>query len=163
MDIKNIDTTIYENRIKLGLCNEKIFKKILDETDIIFEETNRYYTFDYLYNTENDIIFVELKTRKIKLISYDTAIIAKNKLVFFDRLTDKRTKHLYIIYGFLNKSEDNIEYYYIKFNKKLFKTFNEKIIFNKLHLEIPTSLLKPFEYFKKDIQFDLNIDNDIDL
>lgn len=163
MDIKRLDTTIYENRITLGLNNEKVFKKKLDETDIIFKETDRYYTFDYIHNNDNNIIFLELKTRKIKLLSYDTAIIAKNKLLFFDKLIDKRRKHLYIMYGFVNDINNNLEYYYIKFHKKTFRTFKEKIIFNKVHLEIPIELLKPFKYFKNDIQFDLKIDTDLDL
>jgi len=163
MDIKILDTSIYEHRITLGLDNEKVFKKKLDETDFIFKETDRYYTFDYVHNDDNNIIFLELKTRQIKLISYETAIIAKNKLLFFDRLTDKRKKHLYIMYGFVNNSNNDLEYYYIKFHKKTFRTFKEKLIFNKVHLEIPTSLLKPFEDFKNDIQFDLKIDNDLDL
>lgn len=162
MEFINLDTNEYQNRITLGLNNEKNFKKNLDQTSINFIETNRYFTFDYYYQTNNNLIFIELKTRTFKKNTYNTAIIAKNKLTYFLEYNTSKLKSLYLVYGFVNNNNSDIEYYYLKFNKKIFKTFKLKTIFNKIHFEIPIVLLKPFNNFMNDIQFDLTIRNNID-
>jgi len=126
-----------------GEKNETNFYNILKQnglTNII--RTEKYTPYDYYFKLNNMNIYIELKTRCIKKEAFDTTILAVNKVNFFNNDINKRNKIFYAIFGFITET-NNMEYYYIKYDKELFNTYNDKkLIYNKYHYEIPITDLK---------------------
>jgi len=126
-----------------GEKNETNFYNILKQnglTNII--RTEKYTPYDYYFKLNNMNIYIELKTRCIKKEAFDTTILAVNKVNFFNNDIIKRNKIFYVIFGFITET-NNRNFYYIKYDKELFNTYNDKkLIYNKYHYEIPITDLK---------------------
>ena len=64
----------------------------------------------------------------------------------------KKNKKFYAIFGFITDSKE-MEYFYIKYDAKLFDNFSKQVIFNKQHFNIPIEYLKQIEdfYYELDV------------
>ena len=124
------------NQEQFGDINEKSFYNILKQNGINnIIRTDKYTPYDFKIKLNNKIVYIELKTRTISKDQYDTTILAKNKIDFFnDR--PKKNKIFYAIFGFITDIKE-MEYYFIKYDKDLFNTYKNQVIFNKDHYEIP--------------------------
>lgn len=150
-DITLINTSNKNERLNYGFDNENNFFKLLKTIDNEFKQTKQFNLLDFNLIKKNYNIFGELKTRKCKLNTFSSSIIGLNKLLYYDNIVSDIKKVLYIFFGFLSDDNKNIVYYYIKFNREIFKTFNNITVFNKIHIEIPVNLLIPFENFNTEI------------
>jgi hypothetical protein len=129
------------NQEQYGDINETSFYNILKQngiTNII--RTDKYTPYDFKIKLNNKIVYIELKTRTISKDQYDTTILAKNKIDFFNDIP-KKNKIFYAIFGFMTEKKD-MEYYYIKYDANLFDTYKNQVIFNKDHYEIPITDLR---------------------
>lgn len=129
------------NQEQFGDINEKSFYNILKQngvTNII--RTDKYTPYDFKIKLNNKIVYIELKTRTISKDQYDTTILAKNKIDFFNDIP-KKNKIFYAIFGFITDIKE-MEYYFIKYDKDLFNTYKNQVIFNKDHYEIPITDLR---------------------
>ena len=121
---------------QFGDINETSFYNILKQNGIVnIKRTDKYCYYDYKIKLGNKIIYIELKTRKIRKEQYDTTILALNKVNFFIDIP-KRNKLFYAVFGFITET-NNMEYYYIKYDEDLFNSYQRQVIFNKEHFKIP--------------------------
>lgn len=90
------------------ITNHELLQLYLDTT---LERKGGYAVFDY--ENPNKTVFVELKSRRIKHDTYDTAIIGLNKVAFSDHLTDAE-------FWFAFCYSDGL--YVIKYDKTIFDT-----------------------------------------
>ena len=105
---------------QFGEKNETDFYNILKQNGIVnITQTDKYSPYDFKIKLNNIHIYIELKTRFIKKEAYDTTILAKNKIDFFNDIP-KRNKVFYAIFGFMTEKE--LEYYYIKYDTDLFNS-----------------------------------------
>ncbi len=147
--IENPNTNTLQGRLKFGLGNEIFFLEIIENLGIHLEGNNndtddRFNWCDFTYKKNNLNIFIELKSRTISKDRFDTSILAINKVQSYKKNKIKDEKNIFlIVFGFV-KQED-MEYFYLKYDKELFKTFETREIFNKLHYKIPINLLKPVD------------------
>jgi len=163
-DIININTNNLNDRVSYGNNNEIIFLKILKNINTDFKKIQYVYSkLDYVLTYTNNKntggcpdersfgqppnnIYIELKTRTITINKFNTTIFPVGKLEYFNSLG--KNNELYICYGFIDDIDNKIiNFYFIKYNKTIFSTFNITTIFNKIHFEIPINLLQPFKYF----------------
>ena len=129
----------------IGLKTEREILKILnDKKTKVFKMTSQYHTFDYV--DEDELIYVELKSRRCTSRTFNTSIISDHKIQVAKKLKKEDKNHkIYFIFKFL----DCIKC--IKYNRKLFKTFNSKDITRRdrnvtaLHIEIPVELMDNLE------------------
>lgn len=129
------------NQEQFGDINEKSFYNILKQNGINnIIRTDKYTPYDFKIKLNNKIVYIELKTRTISKDQYDTTILAKNKIDFFNDIP-KQNKIFYAIFGFITDTKE-MEYYYIKYDKDLFNTYKNQVIFNKDHYEIPITDLR---------------------
>jgi hypothetical protein len=91
------------------MTNLDILQNFLDTT---LERKGGYAVFDY--ENPSKTIFVELKTRRIRHDTYDTALIGLNKVAFCNTIND-------VDYWFAYCYTDGI--FVIKYDKELFDTF----------------------------------------
>jgi hypothetical protein len=91
------------------MTNLDVLQTFLDTT---LERKGGYAVFDY--ENPSKTIFVELKTRRIRHDTYDTALIGFNKVAFCNTIND-------VDYWFAYCYTDGI--FVIKFDKELFDTF----------------------------------------
>jgi len=125
---------------QFGEKNETDFYNILKQNGIVnITQTDKYSPYDFKIKLNNIHIYIELKTRFIKKEAYDTTILAKNKIDFFNDIP-KRNKVFYAIFGFMTEKE--LEYYYIKYDTDLFNSYEKQTILNKVHYEIPITDLR---------------------
>lgn len=139
--------TIYEKQVNYGLNSEKIFFELLkSKSNLDFQITPRYDIFDFQYISPEKKIYIELKTRTIQKDKYETTLIAKNKINYFEKINHKN-KSLYLVFGFKRSitTHNNYDYYYLIYDKDLFDSFMIEEILYKLHYLIPVELLKPFD------------------
>ena len=129
------------NQEQFGDINEKSFYNILKQNGINnIIRTDKYTPYDFKIKLNNKIVYIELKTRTISKEEYDTTILAKNKIDFFNDIP-KKNKIFYAIFGFITYTKE-MEYYYIKYDKDLFNTYQKQVIFNKEHYNIPITDLR---------------------
>ena len=129
------------NQEQFGDINEKSFYNILKQNGINnIIRTDKYTPYDFKIKLNNKIVYIELKTRTISKDQYDTTILAKNKIDFFNDIP-KKNKIFYAIFGFITDIKE-MEYYFIKYDKDLFNTYKNQVIFNKDHYEIPITDLR---------------------
>jgi len=129
------------NQEQFGDVNETSFYNILKQNGINnIIRTDKYTPYDFKIKLNNKIVYIELKTRTISKDQYDTTILAKNKIDFFNDIP-KQNKIFYAIFGFITDTKE-MEYYYIKYDKDLFNTYKNQVIFNKDHYEIPITNLR---------------------
>ena len=125
------------NQEEFGDINETSFYNLLKHNGIInITQTDKYSPYDFKIKLNNKIIYIELKTRTISKKQYDTTILAKNKVNFFNNDIPKRNKIFYAIFGFITETKE-MEYYYIKYDEDLFNSYEKQVIFNKEHFKIP--------------------------
>ena len=129
------------NQEQFGDINETSFYNILKQNGINnIIRTDKYTPYDFKIKLNNKIVYIELKTRTISKDQYDTTILAKNKIDFFNDIP-KKNKIFYAIFGFITDIKE-MEYYFIKYDKDLFNTYKNQVIFNKDHYEIPITDLR---------------------
>jgi hypothetical protein len=134
-------TDVKLSQEQFGDINETVFYNLLKQNGIVnITKTDKYTPYDYKININNKKIYIELKTRTIKRDHYDTTILARNKIDFFIDIP-KRNKVFYAIFGFLNENKE-MDYYYIKYDKDLFNSYQRQVIFNKEHFKIPITDLR---------------------
>ena len=139
-------TDVKLNQEQYGDKNETDFFNILKQnglTNII--RTDKFSPYDFKIKINNKIIYIELKSRTISKEQYDTTILAKNKIDFFNDIP-KKNKVFYAIFGFINETKE-LEYYYIKYDKEIFNKYQKQVIFNKEHFKIPITDLKLIKDF----------------
>jgi hypothetical protein len=90
------------------LMNHELLQMFLDTT---LERKGGYAVFDF--ENPNKTVFVELKSRRIKHNTYDTAIIGLNKIAFSDNIPDAE---FWFAFCYL----DGL--YIIKYDKEVFDT-----------------------------------------
>jgi len=125
------------NQEQFGEKNETDFYNLLKQSGISnnITQTDKYSPYDFKIKLNNKIIYIELKSRKISKEQYDTTILALNKVNYFIDIP-KRNKFYYAIFGFMTENKE-MEYYYIKYDKDLFNSYEKQFIFNKEHYNIP--------------------------
>lgn len=129
------------NQEQFGDVNETSFYNILKQNGINnIIRTDKYTPYDFKIKLNNKIVYIELKTRTISKDQYDTTILAKNKIDFFNDIP-KKNKIFYAIFGFITDIKE-MEYFFIKYDKDLFNTYKNQVIFNKDHYEIPITNLR---------------------
>jgi hypothetical protein len=102
-----------KNDIVFGEASEMTNLDILQSyLDTTLERKGGYAVFDFENPTKT--IFVELKTRRIKHDTYDTAIIGLNKIAFCEQVKD-------VDYWFAYCYTDGI--FVVKYDKELFDEF----------------------------------------
>jgi hypothetical protein len=155
----NAKTTAYseynETTAKQGDKYEAIlFDTYLKNSDIFFETTDRFNQLDYIGQTDKTNIFIELKSRNINIDTYNTTIIPVSKIDYFkeiSKLNPSKQSRLFLIFAYGYKEDK--QFYFIKYEPTLFKSFTKSQIFNKNHYDIPIKYLKPIadfaEYIKK--------------
>jgi hypothetical protein len=133
-----MNTDVKLSQEQFGEKNETDFFNILKQNGIVnIVRTEKYTQYDYYFKLNNMNIYIELKTRCIKKEAFDTTILAVNKINFFNNDIYKQNKIFYAIFGYMTDTKE-MEYYYIKYDKDLFSTYNDKKrIYGKYHYEIP--------------------------
>ena len=145
-----MNTDVKLSQEQFGDINETNFYNLLKQNGIVnITQTDKYSPYDFKIKLNNKIIYIELKTRTIKREQYDTTILAKNKIDFFNDIP-KRNKLFYAIFGFMNETKE-MEYYYIKYDNNLFNSYEKQVIFNKEHYSIPITDLRDI----KDLYYEL--------
>ena len=91
-----------------------ILRNFFGFSDLEIDVDNPYSTIDFV----NDFILIELKSRRIRHDKFTTCFIGYNK---FKHFKQNENKDCYIVY----KYDDGL--YYVKFDYKLFKTFDTQI------------------------------------
>lgn len=131
-----MNTDVKLSQEQFGEKNENDFFNLLKHNGIVnITQTDKYCYYDYKIKLGDKIIFIELKTRKIRKEQYDTTILAKNKLDYYNDIP-KKNKEFYGIFGFMTETKE-MEYYYIKYDANLFNSYEKQFIFNKEHYNIP--------------------------
>jgi Holliday junction resolvase-like predicted endonuclease len=145
-----------DNIYNSGRIYEEYLLKLLSATSpIIFKDTPRWSELDFIAETDKTNIFIELKGRNLKINAFETTYIIESKIKYFrliNNLNPTKQNRLYLVFAFIPDDNNNTkDYYYIKYNPSIFKTFNRKIVFNKSNIEIPTKCLKPIRDFSFEI------------
>lgn len=132
--------TNFNRDYKYGTKKEKetlpIIEKVLNIK--LFPAPSKFSTFDFF--TQDGKTFIELKSRKQSHDRFPTTIIGKNKI---ETIRDD-----YTYYFFYNYTDGT---YYIKYDKELFKSFNDRVICRRdrnvssVCTEIPVKLLTKVE------------------
>jgi len=136
-----MNTDVKLSQEQFGDINETSFYNLLKQNGIVnIIRTDKYSPYDFKIKLNNKIVYIELKTRTISKEEYDTTILARNKIDFFNDIP-KQNKIFYAIFGFITDTKE-MEYYYIKYDKDLFNTYKNQVIFNKDHYEIPITDLR---------------------
>jgi len=144
-----------EKLYKYGERSENILYNIIKQyrDDTIL--TDRYNHFDYILETDEKIIYFELKTRTHLKDTFKTTFLPLSKITYYNQVkknTNKKT-YLIIIFGFpINKNDiDNTDfnYYAIQYKPDI---FNNYIITNNPYdcdknFNINIEDLKPIEYY----------------
>ena len=130
-------TDVKLSQEQFGEKNETDFFNILKQNGIVnIVRTEKYTPYDYYFKLNDMNIYIELKTRYNKREAFDTTILAVNKIQYYKDIP-KRNKIFYGIFGFMTETKE-MEYFYIKYDKDLFSTYNDKkLIYGKYHYEIP--------------------------
>lgn len=133
-----------------NLTNENELYEILNRTNNIFKHTPRYCQFDYIAETENANIFIELKSRNVKVNQYKSTIFPINKVEYYrklKRINREVNNVLILIFSFIDDNANN-KYYYIQYNNELFSTYKKMKLPNGEYFNILISDLKPLEALK---------------
>jgi len=145
-NIKNNDLNLnnYENNKEI-LDAEKLFAILLNTcinankaNYIIQKSQYKYCYIDFILLNINNLhtTYIEYKERTYKtgFKSYPSYFISLRKY----NAIKKYYKNSYIIFDFTHQTKDEDEFYYIKYDEKLFKTFNKDLEYNRL--EIPNHI-----------------------
>ena len=133
-----------------NLRNEDELYNILNKNRDIFRHTPRYCELDFIAEIENANIFIELKSRNIKLKAYKSTIFPLNKIEYYRnlKLLNRGVNNiLLLIFSFIDENGDN-NYYYIQYNKDLFSSYNKMKLPNGIYYNILIKDLKPLEELK---------------
>jgi hypothetical protein len=133
-----------------NLRNEDELYNILNKNRDIFRHTPRYCELDFIAEIENANIFIELKSRNIKLNAYKSTIFPLNKIEYYRnlKLLNRGVNNiLLLIFSFIDENGDN-NYYYIQYNKDLFSSYNKMKLPNGIYYNILIKDLKPLEELK---------------
>lgn len=133
-----------------NLRNEDELYNILNRNVDIFRHTPRFCELDFIAETENANIFIELKSRNIKLNAYKSTIFPINKIEYYRklrRLNRDVNNILLLIFSFIDENANNI-YYYIQYNKDLFSNYNKMKLPNGIYYNILIKDLKPLDELK---------------
>ncbi len=110
----------FNEDFKYGISKENELKPIIESRfDIKLTKASKFHNFDFL--CESTKTLYEIKSRKNNHNTYPTTMIGYNKLDFIKFKQEKTYKHFVFMFNFI----DGL--YYIKYNKKLFDTFEVKI------------------------------------
>jgi|DEB0MinimDraft_6_1074348.scaffolds.fasta_scaffold06092_2 hypothetical protein len=152
-----------EKLYKFGERSENILYNIIKQyrDDVIL--TERYNNFDYIIETDDKIVLIELKTRTHLKGTFDTTYLPLSKIAYYTKFkkqnANKKT-YLIVVFGFPLDIKDlekcNFEYHAIQYKPPV---FNNYIITNNPYdddknFNISVNDLRPFEVF-------LNIFKDI--
>lgn len=117
-----------------------------------YKQTPRYCQFDYIAELEYANIFIELKSRRVKLSAYKSTIFPVNKIEYYRklrRLNSNVNNVLILVFSFINDDNDNNNvYYYIQYNKELFNTYKRMSLPNGIYYNILIKDLKPLDALK---------------
>lgn len=130
-----------------------LYDTYLNNCCINFIPTDRFNRIDYIGQTDKNDIFIELKSRNINIDAYPTTIIPVSKIDYFkeiNKLNPSRQSRLYLIFAY--GCTDDKQFYFIKYEPTLFKSFSISKVFNKNHYDIPTEYLKPIADFNNKLQ-----------
>jgi hypothetical protein len=133
-----------------NLRNEDELYNILNKNRDIFRHTPRYCELDFIAEIENANIFIELKSRNIKLNAYKSTIFPLNKIEYYRnlKLLNREVNNiLLLVFSFIDENGDN-NYYYIQYNKDLFSSYNKMKLPNGIYYNILIKDLKPLEELK---------------
>lgn len=143
-----------------NLTNENELYEILNRTNNIFKHTPRYCQFDYIAETEvlkgrdrraeNANIFIELKSRNVRINQYKSTIFPINKVDYYRKLKGLNrdvNNVLILVFSFIDDNANN-KYYYIQYNKELFASYKKMKLPNGEYFNILIRDLKPLERLK---------------
>ena len=105
-----------------NLRNEDELYNILNKNRDIFRHTPRYCELDFIAEIENANIFIELKSRNIKLNAYKSTIFPLNKIEYYRnlKLLNREVNNiLLLVFSFIDENGDN-NYYYIQYNNGIY-------------------------------------------
>jgi hypothetical protein len=118
------------------------------------KSNNKYKHYDFLIGN-NKYNKIELKSVNASSSKYEGVLIGIDKIAYYlYRKVKNENMRFYLIYAFYNNNDEtntlNIEYKYIKVDfTKFIQEYKRKIYFNKKHICIPVSDLKPIKHFVK--------------
>ena len=115
----------------------------------LFKATPRFSELDIIGSVDNLNIFIEIKTRYIRITDYVSTIIPISKVKYYKKLRDlnKETNNILIFIISFIDPVGNREYYYIQFKNKQFMEYDKMQLPNGLYFIIPTSHLIPIRNF----------------
>lgn len=143
------DEDIKESIKKDLYKGKKVEVKLLNKLNKLYNNTfspcaYEFHLFDMVNDEKN--VYVELKSRRTNLKSFETSIIGTNKIYKSIQYHKKNIQSY-----FMFKFNDKRSIYYIKFEPELFRTFKTEFITRwdrqatKLHTHIPVKLLKKLD------------------
>jgi hypothetical protein len=142
-EIHTSDERYYNN-----LVNENELYRILNRNkNDLFSQTPRYCEFDFISETENANIFIELKSRHIKLHAFKSTIFPISKIKYYlelRKLNNSSNNILILVFSFNDDIGNNI-YYYIQYNKCIFEKYKTMTLPNGIYYNIPINELKPLD------------------
>ena len=133
-----------------NLRNEDELYNILNKNVDIFRHTPRYCELDFIAETGKTNIFIELKSRNIKINAYKSTIFPLNKIEYYRNLRQLNREVnniLLLIFSFIDENGDN-NYYYIQYNKDLFSSYKKMKLPNGIYYNILIKDLKPLDELK---------------
>lgn len=145
-----------EKLYKYGERSENILYEIIKQyrDDAIL--TDRYNHFDYIIETDNKIILIELKTRTHLKDTFGTTFLPLSKITYYNKYKKQNANkkcYLLVVFGFPTDTTDidNCEFEYHAIQYKA-DTFNKYDISNNPYdsdknINIIVDDLKPIEYY----------------
>jgi hypothetical protein len=133
-----------------NLRNEDELYNILNKNRELFKHTPRYCELDFIAETDNANIFIELKSRNIKINAYKSTIFPLNKIEYYRNLRQLNREVnniLLLIFSFIDENGNN-RYYYIQYNKVLFSSYKKMKLPNGIYYNILIKDLKPLDDLK---------------
>lgn len=156
----NINTTNDNDKIILGDYYEKVFLDYLHNRKYVDykKHKDKYNPYDFYSFSNNNNIFIELKTRLKSILHLDYVYISCSKIcryrIIEQEYNNKKKCKFYIIYNFVDINIESNEYYYYELDNKKILNNNITEISNDPCFIIsikdlkPIYLLFPFTYME---------------
>jgi hypothetical protein len=149
-----------ERLYKYGERSELILYDIIKSycPDVIM--TERYDKFDYIIETDEKIVLIELKTRKNAKNKFNTTYFPTSKITYYKHfkkssLDNPKNKIVYliIVFGFPDDTDDlentSFKYYGIQYKPSYFKDIDitKNLYCDDYNFNIPIDKLKDISYY----------------
>jgi hypothetical protein len=140
-----------DERVRTGLLNEIVFEKyMIDKGFKIINNNinlnNNYTIIDFTINTDKIQVSIEFKSRSIDKNKYPTTLLKCNKIDYFQYNINNKLLGLKTIFYIVYQFNNDTNYYCIKYNKKIFDTYNKINLIDKMTNEYKLHYLIPIDH-----------------